>query len=236
MTTSDYRHCGALVGFVSCYYYRYVGSDKETPLNRFLMDHHGKPGVVILDEADKLGEDSWIALMNIFEKGVYQWEARCKSSYSSYESSSTKKVDCSKVIFVLTANFIDNEIEWFENECHVWWQRQGSLMRVLRHPSKLLSRMTFGNTSDPSLRPISPGTWALLSHVVSIVSSLSSPSMTPSSSSWLRWHSAPLWLTSRRPCRTTPSVSIVVVAVAVAVAVVVVVVMVVVKVSCLVVL
>lgn len=57
----------------ACYcFYRYTGSDKDTTLNKFLREHDDSHAVVLLDEADKLEDDCWIALMAIFERGEWK--------------------------------------------------------------------------------------------------------------------------------------------------------------------
>lgn len=51
-----------------------MGSDRDTPLNRFLRQHNAAPSLVLLDEADKMEGDCWVALMSIFERG--EWNGR----------------------------------------------------------------------------------------------------------------------------------------------------------------
>jgi DNA polymerase III delta prime subunit len=76
----------------------YVGSADGTPLNNFICQNAGKPSVVLLDEFDKTVNTVWLRALNIFEKG--EWE----------DTRSRKPVNCSKTVFILTANCADQVI------------------------------------------------------------------------------------------------------------------------------
>lgn len=95
---------------------RALNSDKDSTLNKFLREHDGKPGVVVLDEADKLSIEAWEGLYRLFDEGIFQ--ARVNSVSNSEESKSSRElsreVDCRKIIWVLTTNMLDSYILTFE--------------------------------------------------------------------------------------------------------------------------
>ncbi len=72
-----------------------------TKLSKFLLSHHQKEGVVLLDEIDKAEPDLLAALYPIFETGVV---------YLKFES---QDVDVSKIIWLVTTNWAQDIITSF---------------------------------------------------------------------------------------------------------------------------
>lgn len=94
--------------------HRYVGSDRDTALNKFLREHDEKPGIVVLDEADKLDRQAWESLFTVLDRGNY--DARVRAFADDGSQPLTRKVSCSKIIWILTTNILDNAIAEFETK------------------------------------------------------------------------------------------------------------------------
>jgi len=87
-------------------YLGYIGSDKGTELTNFIESHHGRFGVVVLEEFEKAGSDAREALLHPFESG--EW---------SNKKTHTRPFNCSKIIFIMTSNIINREItQTLEND------------------------------------------------------------------------------------------------------------------------
>lgn len=79
----------------------YKEAEKGTPLNNFLKDHEDKRCIVFLDEFEKTTTDIHQALLLPFDNGEYQ-DRRDRS-----------KVNCSKTIWILATNALDEKIKTF---------------------------------------------------------------------------------------------------------------------------
>ena len=83
----------------------YYGSDRGSHLNNHLAEWDGKRSVVFLDEFDKTTEDVRQAMLLLFESGSYT------------DRRNNKKIDCSRVLWILAANLGVPEITkfWINN-------------------------------------------------------------------------------------------------------------------------
>ena len=79
----------------------YANYQVGSPLNNHLAEHADKKTVVFLDEFDKTTADVRKALLLLFESGFYK------------DRRNNKKVDCTKVIWVLAANLGEDMINRF---------------------------------------------------------------------------------------------------------------------------
>ena len=77
------------------------GSEAGSPLNNYLAKHTGQRCVVFLDEFDKTTHSVRQAMLLLFESGLYR------------DRHNHNHLDCSKVIWVLVANFGVNIINKF---------------------------------------------------------------------------------------------------------------------------
>ena len=113
----------------------YRGSDKGSPLNNHLAKWDGKRSVVFLDEFDKTTKDARQAMLLLFESGSYT------------DRRNTKKIDCSKVLWVLAARVGVNEITnfWFGHiEGRDLDQREEASIRDLQTTLRHCIIETFG--------------------------------------------------------------------------------------------
>jgi hypothetical protein len=78
----------------------YVGSGQGTDLSNFIKTHHGRFGVVILEEFEKLGNSAREALLHPLSSG--EW--------ANKESKPATPFDCSQIIFFFTSNLINQQI------------------------------------------------------------------------------------------------------------------------------
>ncbi|CEM36411.1 unnamed protein product [Vitrella brassicaformis CCMP3155] len=89
----------------------YQGAKEGSKLNNFIAQHHKKFGVVLLDEFEKIGERSaHEALLNVFDRGEWH-DKQLKSGRSQ-----TEAVDCSKLVFILTTNMLDDIVMKIGND------------------------------------------------------------------------------------------------------------------------
>ena len=79
----------------------YYGSDVGSELNNHLAEWDGKRTVVFLDEFDKTTDDVGKAMLLLFESGSYT------------DRRNNRKIDCSKVLWILAANLGVKEITKF---------------------------------------------------------------------------------------------------------------------------
>ena len=113
----------------------YRGSDNGSPLNNHLAEWDGKRSVVFLDEFDKTTQDVRQAMLLLFESGSYT------------DRRSTKKIDCSKVLWVLAGNVAVNEITrfWVDNlQDRNQKQREKAPIRDLQTTLRQRIIQTFG--------------------------------------------------------------------------------------------
>lgn len=94
--------------------HRYIGADRDTELNKFLREHDGKPGIVVLDEADKLDRPVWESLFAVLDRGSYK--ARLLGASNGDGQSLTRDVSCSEIVWILTTNILDASIAEFEGK------------------------------------------------------------------------------------------------------------------------
>ncbi|KAH6876437.1 P-loop containing nucleoside triphosphate hydrolase protein [Thelonectria olida] len=81
----------------------WVGAKKGSPLNNFLVQHAGERCLVFLDEFEKTSEEIHQALLLPFGNGEYE------------DRRNREKVDCSKTIWILATNALDDTIlEFYE--------------------------------------------------------------------------------------------------------------------------
>lgn len=79
----------------------YQGHQEGSKLNNFLADHSGQRAVVFMDEFEKTTADVHNSMLLPFESGTYQ------------DRRNQKKLDCSKVIWILAANLGEQVIQKF---------------------------------------------------------------------------------------------------------------------------
>jgi len=88
----------------------YQGAAQGSMLNNFIRAHDGKPAVVVLDEFEKANDDVADALLNIFDKGEWQ------DKKLQVGRSQTSKVDCNRIVWILTTNAFDPAVVGFAKE------------------------------------------------------------------------------------------------------------------------
>ncbi|KAA8908219.1 P-loop containing nucleoside triphosphate hydrolase protein [Sphaerosporella brunnea] len=98
----------------------YQGHEKGSLMNNFLSENAGKPCIVFLDEFEKCGEDVHEALLLPFDEGTYR----------DQRQSADAAIDCRKVIWILTTNCADEEIQKYYS------QHEEELMDPLSLPLK----------------------------------------------------------------------------------------------------
>ena len=79
----------------------YSDHEKGSKLNNFLAEHSGKRAVVFLDEFEKTTAAVHMSLLLPFESGTY------------HDRRNQKKLDCSKIIWILAANLGEGIIQEF---------------------------------------------------------------------------------------------------------------------------
>ena len=79
----------------------YAGYQAGSKLNNFLAEHSGQRAVVFLDEFEKTTSDVHKSLLLPFESGTYQ------------DRRNQKKLDCTKIIWILAANLGEEVIQKF---------------------------------------------------------------------------------------------------------------------------
>lgn len=79
----------------------YVNAAEGTPINNFLAKHSGRSCVVFMDEFEKTTTEIHQALLLPFDNGEYQ------------DRRNLQKVDCSKTIWILATNALDQRIKDF---------------------------------------------------------------------------------------------------------------------------
>ncbi|KEF63731.1 uncharacterized protein A1O9_01709 [Exophiala aquamarina CBS 119918] len=79
----------------------YVNADQGSPLNNFLARNDGQRSIVFLDEFEKTTREIHQALLLPFDNGEYQ------------DRRNLKTIDCSKTIWILATNALDDKIRNF---------------------------------------------------------------------------------------------------------------------------
>ena len=79
----------------------YAGHQEGSKLNNFLAEHSGQRAVVFLDEFEKTTADVHKSMLLPFESGIYQ------------DRRNQKKLDCTKIIWILAANLGEAMIQKF---------------------------------------------------------------------------------------------------------------------------
>ena len=87
----------------------FVDNQRPTELCKFLMDVEGKHAVVLLDEFDKCTLECRESFLSIFDNGLYV-------NKQGNRVSATSGIDCSKVCWLLTMNYLDRDIENYFQE------------------------------------------------------------------------------------------------------------------------
>jgi ATP-dependent Clp protease ATP-binding subunit ClpA len=67
---------------------------------KFMVEHHQKPCLVVLDEFDRMEKKSCETLLRVFEKGEYR---------DSRDSAGAGIADLKQAVFVLTTNALDKD-------------------------------------------------------------------------------------------------------------------------------
>jgi hypothetical protein len=83
----------------------YQGSEVGSMLNNFLSANEGKEVVVHLDEFEKTERCAREAFYSVFDTGIF-YDKKLREKADGI----TRKVDCSRVIFCLTTNALDNDV------------------------------------------------------------------------------------------------------------------------------
>lgn len=99
----------------------YKRSEEGTQLNNFLAKHNGESAVVFLDEFDKTPQEIRHSLLLICDSGMFilesisnsMCEPRLTCSGAYQDRRNNKKVDCSKILWVLATNLGDWQIKSF---------------------------------------------------------------------------------------------------------------------------
>jgi len=140
----------------------YTGADRGSPLNNFLAAHTEQRCIVFLDEFEKTTPDIHQALLLPFDNGEYQ------------DRRTLTKVNCSKTIWILATNALDEKINTFcdRNEEIITGEEPAKELLAKRLSKELkkgfLARFgapITGRISDfiPFL-PFSPGEQAVVAH------------------------------------------------------------------------
>eukprot|EP01125_Pyxidicula_operculata_P018622 TRINITY_DN6629_c0_g1_i1.p1 TRINITY_DN6629_c0_g1~~TRINITY_DN6629_c0_g1_i1.p1 ORF type:complete len:675 (-),score=110.99 TRINITY_DN6629_c0_g1_i1:21-2045(-) len=77
----------------------YVGTGNATTVTDFMSKHDGKFGVVVFEEFEKVGDSAREALLHPFESGEWENKSGGKPFY-----------DCSRIVFLLTSNLMNEEL------------------------------------------------------------------------------------------------------------------------------
>ncbi|RMZ81536.1 hypothetical protein DV737_g2501, partial [Chaetothyriales sp. CBS 132003] len=142
----------------------YINAARGTPLNNHLAKYHGERSIVFLDEFEKTSSEVHQALLLPFDNGEYQ------------DRRNGDKIDCSKTIWVIATNALDDKIRNFcqEHGATIWngddEVKQARLMKAL---SKELKEGFLSHFSAPVTGRISafmpfllfsPGEQAAIAH------------------------------------------------------------------------
>ena len=129
----------------------YQGSGTGSELNNFVMEHRERIGVVNLDEFDRLDAKVLSGLFTIFDKG--EWVD--KRSCSAYQ---TKAINCSKIVWILTTNVFDDQIDaFYTKEKDAFKKRDWkSIERKMKKGFKSIVSLQFGDAMARRLGPVIP--------------------------------------------------------------------------------
>jgi ATP-dependent Clp protease ATP-binding subunit ClpA len=95
----------------------FIGAEEGAPLNNFLARKSGEKSIIFLDEFEKATPDIWNALLIPFDKGLnpspllFPMTLTFKGEYQDRRN--LKTVDCSKTIWIIATNALDEKIENF---------------------------------------------------------------------------------------------------------------------------
>lgn len=106
----------------------YVGSEKGSPLNNFICSRKGRPGVVILDEFEKLGSKAQLGFLEPW--GTGDWvDKRLTETF-------TRNCDCTNIVFVLTTNMKlpDGDVEDLKDALPFKDEINGRITHAMRFP------------------------------------------------------------------------------------------------------
>ncbi|KAI1137349.1 P-loop containing nucleoside triphosphate hydrolase protein [Hypoxylon sp. FL0543] len=105
----------------------YTGADRGTPLNNFLARNSGERCIVFLDEFEKTTREIHQALLIPFDNGEYQDRRHLTT------------VDCSKTIWILATNALDDTINGFcEHNKDIYSHDEAAREKEAKRLSKLL--------------------------------------------------------------------------------------------------
>lgn len=97
----------------------FIGSTSGSQLGNFIDENEGKRSVVLLDEFDHCEAETWEAFYHIFDEGVFTQKKVPSGGGSGgvgASGSTTRQVDCSKAIWLLTTNRFDDDIIAFNSK------------------------------------------------------------------------------------------------------------------------
>ncbi|KAL6904371.1 P-loop containing nucleoside triphosphate hydrolase protein [Trichoderma evansii] len=140
----------------------YVGCEAGSALNNFLAEHSGKRCIIFLDEFEKTTEEIHSSLLLPFDNGEYR------------DRRNGKKIDCSKTIWILATNALDNIIlDFYKKNDTIAGDDGNERSRLVRELSQQLRENSLqkfrapvtGRISDfiPFL-PFSAGEQAVITH------------------------------------------------------------------------
>ncbi|OTA94945.1 hypothetical protein M434DRAFT_381613 [Hypoxylon sp. CO27-5] len=105
----------------------YAGADRGTPINNFLARNSGQRCIVFLDEFEKTTKEIHQALLLPFDNGEYQDRRHLTT------------VDCSKTIWILATNALDDTInEFCEDNKDIYSQDEARKEKEAKRLSKEL--------------------------------------------------------------------------------------------------
>eukprot|EP00808_Paulinella_micropora_P004163 g60694.t1 len=131
----------------------FIGYEKGSELNNFMVEHDGKPCVILLDEFEKTTQQVQEGFLNIFDNG--EW--------SDNRVAEGKNINVSQMVFILTTNALDPTIKQFFND-------KGNQQRLKQAESKSdidqLRTDVEQRCKDVMKRLFTPAVTGRISHVV----------------------------------------------------------------------
>lgn len=106
----------------------YIGSQKGSPFNNFIWSRQGRPGMVILDEFEKLESTAQLGFLEPW--GTGDWvDKRLTETF-------TKNCDCANIIFVLATNMKlpDGDVEDLKDALPFKHEVNGRITHAMRFP------------------------------------------------------------------------------------------------------
>jgi ATP-dependent Clp protease ATP-binding subunit ClpA len=131
----------------------YQGAKEGSSLNNFVVEHDGRPGIVVLDEFDKLTTSTYDGFYTTVAEGRWIDKRLIPGT------NQTREVDSSRIVWILTTNTFDSDVQrlWSKHQdTFVDYDRYSTLKKRITASFKPLLRDKFGDALARRLDRVLP--------------------------------------------------------------------------------